>query len=195
MTYERQPYEQPYLDPEDTDALTGLANRRWLNDNLPLFSALPAEFGLHFLDLDGLKETNDTLGHEAGDALIQRAGSTISKYGIAVHLSGDEFVLITNSKTQEELTAVAAEVQDELTINNAPASIGSALHTEAEDASKILKNADSAMYTNKMQRKLESYSLEQQAVIQLIGELATKADIRLRDVPSMLDAMLKSPEN
>lgn len=177
------------LSPAHTDELTGLPNRAWLNEYLPHMVSRPEGFGLHFIDLDRLKEINDTQGHAAGDALIKRAGETLSVLGTAVRLSGDEFVLLTKSNTQAGLEYSAREAQAMLAENNAAGSIGSALHEGKEDASVLLKNADTAMYADKMRRKLEFYTPEQQAVIQLIGELATKADIRLRDVPSMLDAI------
>ena len=86
-------------DESRTDVLTGLGNRRALADDLLHALAEPAEHAellLAVLDLDGFKQYNDTFGHAAGDALLQRLGlrlaeSLIAHAGFAYRIGGDEF--------------------------------------------------------------------------------------------------------
>ena len=73
-----------------TDKLTGLPNRRALTDDLDAALASGREHTLAFFDLDGFKEYNDTFGHPAGDALLQRLAAALGGY----RLGGDEFCLL-----------------------------------------------------------------------------------------------------
>ena len=73
-----------------TDKLTGLPNRRALTADLDAALASGREHTLAFFDLDGFKEYNDTFGHAAGDALLQRLAAALGGY----RLGGDEFCLL-----------------------------------------------------------------------------------------------------
>jgi diguanylate cyclase (GGDEF)-like protein/PAS domain S-box-containing protein len=101
------------------DSLTGLANRKMFLEHLHrVFSAAPSgtRAGLCFLDLDGFKAINDTLGHEVGDrllvALARRLELTVRHRGLEVaRLGGDEFVvLVPDSSDSAQLTALAEEL-------------------------------------------------------------------------------------
>ncbi len=95
------------------DALTGLANRHLLGDQL---ATMLGDLGRHerylavlYLDLDHFKDVNDTLGHEAGDEVIREVGRrlslTVRAPDLAARLAGDEFVVA--ALVAEELQAVA----------------------------------------------------------------------------------------
>jgi diguanylate cyclase (GGDEF)-like protein len=149
------------------DALTGLPNRRLMQDRLnqAILSARREQkhVGLLFIDLDRFKLVNDTLGHETGDYVLRdiarrlskvvREGDTVSREG------GDEFVIVLPNLAKPEAAQVVAnkvliemarpiEVSGhELTVT---ASIGIAHYpNDATDVQQLLKHADSAMYQAK----------------------------------------------
>lgn len=149
------------------DGLTGLANRRLFAERLTAAvtaardGAPPA--ALLFLDLDGFKEINDTLGHEVGDRVLrqvaQRLGDGLRDGDTLARLGGDEFaVLLPGLRQAEDAEAVATKVLRllerpvELPGLQRPlgASIGIALMPrDGADADQLLRNADLAMYSAK----------------------------------------------
>jgi diguanylate cyclase (GGDEF)-like protein len=151
------------------DGLTGLANRNLFKERLDAALArhrrLGTEFAVFRLDLDRFKTVNDTLGHQAGDKLLEgvaeRITATCGDADIAARLGGDEFAVISMSGTaglhhSAEILAArlieAISAPDE--IDGHPVvvgcSIGIALvpaHGERKD--EILRNADLALYRSK----------------------------------------------
>jgi diguanylate cyclase (GGDEF)-like protein/PAS domain S-box-containing protein len=148
------------------DSLTGLPNRTLFSDRVRMASARRAirGFAIIYLDLDGFKLVNDTLGHAAGDQVLievarrlerlLRAGDTLARLG------GDEFALLCEEVSDEEVRAIADRVIEamaepidvqERAIMQA-ASIGVALYP-AEGApiepDQVLGEADVAMYRAK----------------------------------------------
>jgi diguanylate cyclase (GGDEF)-like protein len=149
------------------DPLTGLPNRTLFNDHLNgcIERAGPAEqsLALLYLDLDRFKFVNDTLGHEVGDrllrALAQRIRSCVRGSDCVARLGGDEFAVVLDdlpgievaSATANKIChAVNAPVEidgHDLTVT---ASIGIALFpSDGQDASALLRRADTAMYRAK----------------------------------------------
>ncbi|MCW5582856.1 MAG: EAL domain-containing protein [Gammaproteobacteria bacterium] len=105
------------------DPLTGLANRNKLEQfiNHLLLSARRQQqcFALLFLDLDGFKNINDTIGHEAGDLLLQvvaeRLRNVVRNTDMIVRLGGDEFVLlVTDIKKTESVAIIAKKILDNI---------------------------------------------------------------------------------
>ncbi|HYW08388.1 MAG TPA: EAL domain-containing protein, partial [Longimicrobium sp.] len=149
------------------DALTGLPNRRLLLDRLGVMLARAGRdgeyVGVLFLDLDRFKVINDSLGHSAGDRLLQEAGSRIRaavREGDTVaRIGGDEFVLLLPGLTAPaDVQRVAFKVTDavrapfvldgdELFVTT---STGAAVAPDdGGDAETLLKHADIAMYRAK----------------------------------------------
>jgi diguanylate cyclase (GGDEF)-like protein/PAS domain S-box-containing protein len=153
------------------DVLTGLPNRKLFYERLTqaLAQAAPQQnlVALLFVDLDGFKQINDTLGHGVGDLLLQavgkrmtgclRASDTVSRLG------GDEFTVILPSLTT---AAVAENVADKLLLTLAKPfalqdhaiaitiSIGISLYPlHGQDLETIVQGADAAMYTAKQSGK------------------------------------------
>jgi diguanylate cyclase (GGDEF)-like protein/PAS domain S-box-containing protein len=149
------------------DFLTGLPNRMLLNDRIrqAIVSAKrhTTQVAVLFLDLDGFKHINDSLGHSVGDKLLQsigkrlvdcgRGSDTVSRQG------GDEFVVLLSEVQRSEdaaiaasrmLTAVAeAHAIDEHELH-VTTSIGVSVYPDdGEDAETLIKNADTAMYQAK----------------------------------------------
>jgi diguanylate cyclase (GGDEF)-like protein len=142
------------------DALTGLSNRRALTADLERHIAkLGAEhtFTLVMFDLDGFKHYNDSFGHPAGDALLQRLGwnlgSTIGRAGTAYRMGGDEFcALIGGTETSSEATvdtatAALSEHGEGFTIACSRGAVR--LPAEAHDSENALRIADQRMYARK----------------------------------------------
>jgi diguanylate cyclase (GGDEF)-like protein/PAS domain S-box-containing protein len=155
------------LHASEHDFLTGLPNRLLLNDRLGQAIALAQRHKSHiallFLDLDGFKHINDSLGHLFGDKLLKsvagrlqhlvRTPDTVSRQG------GDEFVLLLQEVERQEDAAVTARrvlnaISQAHSIDQhdlfVTASIGVSIYPDdGLDAETLLKNADTAMYQAK----------------------------------------------
>ena len=149
------------------DILTGLPNRGSLTDRIEATIAEACEqrhsFTVMFMDLDGFKTVNDSLGHTAGDKLLKAFARQLAKYvrreDMVARLSGDEFVILLDKMgQQQEVMSVAAGVlermQQDFVIDGTPlrmsTSIGIATFPQdGETAEDLLKNADTAMYEAK----------------------------------------------
>ena len=145
-----------------TDALTGLPNRRALTKRL---GELSDSTGHHLvlLDLDRFKDVNDTLGHDAGDALLRvvadRIVATVAKAGFVARLGGDEFAIVflgelNTAFVQERVTVLAQALTRPMNISGVnvttSASAGIARATEGSSVgSDMLRHADVAMYSAK----------------------------------------------
>ncbi len=141
------------------DALTGLPNRAALTQHL-LRTASLEDTTVLFIDLDGFKEVNDSLGHEKGDGVLRdvasRIGSSVPDGVIVGRLGGDEFLAIMQHADLDHATTVArdiiAGIQDAgamLTRYPMSASVGIATGTRYESPEQLLCRADQAMYRAK----------------------------------------------
>jgi diguanylate cyclase (GGDEF)-like protein len=156
------------------DHLTGLPNRRsfevHLHSALARCSRMNDSLALLILDLDGFKEINDSLGHQAGDMVLCGVAQNLRDelpggYTLA-RLGGDEFTLIAPHIKDEQalnqlLSAVRSAVQRPIPINGelftTTASLGIALYPDdAEDAAKLLSIADQRMYSLKQRPEVQT---------------------------------------
>ena len=146
------------------DPLTGLGNRNHLDECLRQWEQAPEPaFAMLFLDLDGFKLINDTLGHAAGDQLLvtiaQRLLSCLRAEDEAVRLGGDEFVILARVEQPEAAALLAGKLLEQVRLPvpapkgetvRVSASVGIALHpAHAADGDSLIKAADSAMYAAK----------------------------------------------
>ncbi|MDP3671322.1 MAG: EAL domain-containing protein [Telluria sp.] len=149
------------------DVLTGLPNRRLFRDRLNQAVTTGQRnktgFALMLLDLDYFKAVNDTLGHDAGDALLTivatRLGERIRSVDTLARMGGDEFALLAcDTSRPEDVAALAAALQNALrapiTIQDRElylsASIGITLYPDdSDDVDSLIKNADIALYRAK----------------------------------------------
>jgi len=153
------------------DALTDLPNRTLFLDRLEHALArarreVGSITGVLYIDLDRFKNVNDSLGHEAGDQLLIQVGrrlrGSIREADTPARLGGDEFaVLVEGVVEMTDVVVVAQRIRDalrepvtiggkEIFVNPSIGVAGSA--DGREDASELLRNADTAMYRAKEQR-------------------------------------------
>lgn len=153
------------------DALTTLPNRALLNERLGEALARARRnddtLALLYLDLDNFKQINDTLGHSAGDQLLQEAAQRLSHCvrdtDLVARIGGDEFVVLLESHPQPEQAArLAQRIQQEfiapvlLAGQSVPVrvSIGIAQYPEhGRNEQQLLTHADSMMYRDKKRRR------------------------------------------
>ncbi|MBA3463275.1 MAG: GGDEF domain-containing protein, partial [Deltaproteobacteria bacterium] len=153
------------------DSLTGLPNRLLLADRIERAMARADRQGdtvaVLFLDLDGFKRVNDTLGHEAGDQVLKQAAfrilSSVRAVDTAARRGGDEFtVVLEKVRSAEDVRVVTARLLEELSQPYAvtgveaqlSASIGVSLYpADARAANDLFKLADEAMYCAKRSGK------------------------------------------
>ena len=141
------------------DPLTGLPNRTLFFERLEAALAADTGPGVCYLDLDGFKAVNDTLGHDRGDALLQtvsrRLTAALGSAHLVARMGGDEFVVLVERDADDEtlrrvartaLEAVRHPVrlnENEITIT---ASVGVVRADGGRDAGELMKAADTTLY-------------------------------------------------
>ncbi|THF84319.1 EAL domain-containing protein [Deinococcus sp. KSM4-11] len=183
------------------DALTGLPNRVLFGDRLGQAVAAAARYhrrlAVLYLDLDGFKLVNDTLGHEAGDEVLRvtarRLQEATRQSDTVARLGGDEFiVLLTEVSEVAEVATVAQRILAGLSrdIHVEPhaarvtASIGIALYPDtALDAAALHKQADAAMYRAKHGGKnnICYFASEMNSAVQARAEVSSRLRTALTD--------------
>ncbi|MGA2781043.1 MAG: EAL domain-containing protein [Smithella sp.] len=168
---ERKKVEQQLNHMATHDALTGLPNRlmfsQLLNHAIRTAQRHKRQLAVFFIDLDRFKTINDSLGHEAGDQLLQemaiRFKQLLRADDVVGRLGGDEFIILTEEV--DDLSQVANVAHKLLTIVIKPiilldeecritASIGISMYPkDGEDEQSLMKNADMAMYFAKEEGK------------------------------------------
>jgi diguanylate cyclase (GGDEF)-like protein/PAS domain S-box-containing protein len=161
----RQEEEARFLAYHDT--LTGLPNRRLLDDRLGqavfLAQRRDTRVAVMVIDLDRFKQVNDALGHRAGDAVLREAAHRIAgcvrKADTLARHGGDEFVVVIPDLRQDGDCQVVAEkilraLEPPFTVDGREFSIGASIGVslypaDAGDGDGVLRNADAAMYRAK----------------------------------------------
>jgi len=149
------------------DGLTGLPNRRLLLDRLSLAIAHAHRYtemmAVLYLDLDLFKEINDSLGHDAGDALLTEVGKrlvgAVRQADTVARLGGDEFVIVLSElKEGDDISLLVTKVIEAVALPyhfkgaevNMTASMGVSIYpTHGETAEVLMKRADVALYEAK----------------------------------------------
>jgi diguanylate cyclase (GGDEF)-like protein len=150
-----------------TDPLTGMLNRLAFTNYFPKLLANAERtarlVGVLYVDLDGFKEINDTLGHQAGDQILRHVSDVIKrstrKSDLVARLGGDEFVIaLTNIETPSGAALVARNILGNLAMPtvighkeiSVRASIGISIYpTDTADPEVLLRYADLALYRRK----------------------------------------------
>ncbi len=178
------------------DALTSLPNRVMFGEvlNLAIQNArrYHRNFAVLFIDLDRFKIINDTLGHEAGDKLLQEMGTrltqTVRSSDVVARLGGDEFVvLIQEASEPKQVAAVARKILSALVKPmsmqgqecRVTASIGICMYpAEAQDEQSLMKYADIAMYRAKEDGKNNYKFYSEEINIHSFERLALETSLR-----------------
>lgn len=178
------------------DAVTGLPNRTLLEDRLGKAMAAARrrkeKVALLFLDLDHFKVINDSLGHAAGDLVLNEVANRLRRWvreqDTVARLGGDEFVIVVNGVKEIGDVAVAARrVLDALTaeavIEGRTLSIGCSLGISifpdhGADTVALVKNADAAMYSAKENGRNNFQFFTPEMNAQVVERLNLESDLR-----------------
>ena len=192
---ERKEFEDQLRHQAFHDSLTGLANRALFEDRLRQALARTLRTGqtlaVLFLDIDDFKTINDSLGHDAGDALLNavaaRIDSVVRPSDTPARLGGDEFaVLLDGIDSHEEAHRIARRIvevlSDAVTLSHhdliVTASIGVAFGAEPAQAGELLRNADMAMYAAKEAGKGSIKTFEPMMHRRAVTRLALRAELQ-----------------
>ncbi len=176
----------------NSDALTGLANRRHLAETLSEIRPAADIYAAVVVDLDRFKEVNDKFGHSTGDSLLvavsERLIDHLPSTDLVCRLGGDEFAIILKSKhTEQQLVAQARALHDHLILPyvidglriDLEASVGVAIGSPILlSGPELLQRADQAMHSaKKLHNGIEVFQIGQESACQqqlmLLGELRT----------------------
>jgi diguanylate cyclase (GGDEF)-like protein/PAS domain S-box-containing protein len=178
------------------DPLTGLFNRSMFSERLQQALAQATRFerslALLFIDLDGFKTVNDTIGHNGGDLLLSelatRLRTTLREGDVIGRMGGDEFVVLIEEFTEPVRVAeVAKKVLETVGRSfqlqgrefEVTASLGISIFPEdGQDAQTLLKNADIAMYLVKQQGKNSFRFYAPQMNVHLTERLSLESGLR-----------------
>jgi diguanylate cyclase (GGDEF)-like protein len=178
------------------DPLTGLPNRSLFCDRvaqaLLACARMNTRIAVLFIDLDGFKPVNDTLGHAAGDELLQviadrlrfalRASDSIGRYG------GDEFaVLLEDVHRPATIAPIVDRIQKALAVPvtifdreiTPGASVGIAVGGAGDSADALIRNADLAMYMAKSRRRGEFEFFEPSMRTELVDRVRLRQDLQV----------------
>ena len=192
---DRKAHEEHLLLRALYDPLTGLANRALFREHvdkaLARLRRTPARpHAVLFVDLDGFKTINDSLGHAAGDEVLAEVGRRLKRWmrpgDTAARLGGDEFAVLLENTSQLDTGVLAKRILDVLL---APivvqgkevvltGSIGIALSEPGQDSDALLRNADAAMYTAKAAGKGQYRLFEPEMHHAAMRRLDLEADLR-----------------
>ncbi|MBT4077705.1 MAG: EAL domain-containing protein [Gammaproteobacteria bacterium] len=188
--------EQKIFDMAYYDELTGLANRghfrEHLLDQIKHVSRNKTQLAVLFLDLDGFKEINDTLGHDMGDMYLQEISkllkSKVRDEDFVARLGGDEFSIVLDSIQDGMFAAETAErclalKQQAIKVGNQSIlprmSIGIAIYPQdGEDADTLLRSADAAMSSAKQNGKHSFAFYDAQMTADAAERLELESDLR-----------------
>jgi two-component system cell cycle response regulator len=194
----------------ETDALTGLPNRRRLKADLEAALESGAPHVLVLLDLNGFKAYNDAFGHAAGDAVLQRLGAALAEAalpGTVYRMGGDEFCALA-AGGQDPMGAFSARCAAAMSMQGKGFSITAAhgavaIPGEHASAAGVLTLADERMYQQKRGGRVpaarqsanvltalaEEHAPELARHMNAVGELAHAAAVDLGVVGAELEAL------
>jgi diguanylate cyclase (GGDEF)-like protein len=169
------------------DPLTKLPNRSYFNeiihDILLNAEKNKTKVALMFIDIDDLKDINDSQGHNFGDTILKLAGNQLKHFekdDIQVfRFGGDEFlVLMTNVQSHNSVVTITDTILEALNIINIPVSAGISIYPDdAKSTDELLKFADMAMYQVKASGKNSSIFFEQLMHQKLLERLTLEEKI------------------
>lgn len=182
------------------DALTGIPNRMLLADRMKQVIAQAGRekhlVAVCYLDLDGFKPINDSMGHDCGDQVLidvaRRIEHTIRAGDTVARLGGDEFVVLLELEKEEDciatlerlLAAIARPISVKNKVHTVSASIGVSIYPiDESDSDTLLRHADQAMFVAKQTGKNRYYIYD------------PALDLRTRDHIEFLNSIRYALEN
>jgi diguanylate cyclase (GGDEF)-like protein/putative nucleotidyltransferase with HDIG domain len=184
-----------------TDALTGLGNRRALNRDLErITSGRRDPAALALFDLDGFKHYNDSYGHPAGDALLQRLGAKLASHvhvtGSAYRMGGDEFCVLLPLDPAGDAEAQAADAAAALTEHGDGFGItcsfgGVAVPHEAAEAEEALRIADQRMYAHKGGGRTSARNQSRDVLLRALAERDPELGEHISGVAELAEAVAR----
>lgn len=134
------------------DTLTSFYNRNRYIQDINKLVEKEESVGVIYLDVNGLKEVNDRLGHDAGDALLKKCAEIIQKSivnGSFYRIGGDEFIVICLDVKEEDFKESLYKLKNNLSHEKCAAAIGYKWESSCHHIQKIINQADEFMYTDK----------------------------------------------
>lgn len=137
----------------DRDTLTGMYNRNRYERDLPvLFSRYQSSLTCIYIDVNGLREMNNTKGHDLGDKMLRTVAEGIKEHfrtDYSYRVGGDEFVLFVPGFMVEELNKCSLELASDLLDFDYHISVGIHGETDFQSLSQLIKTAEQKMYAQK----------------------------------------------
>lgn len=172
------------------DALTQLPNRhsfeQVLESNIADVSSTNSTFSILFIDLDGFKDVNDSLGHAAGDKLLkdtsERFNSCLGEHDVLARMGGDEFAAVTHGDGNALAAALLESLNEAYVLDtelvNVGGSIGISRYPEHGDTvDSLLRSADVAMYQAKRSGKGCVFNFDESLASESRERLALEQDL------------------
>jgi diguanylate cyclase (GGDEF)-like protein/PAS domain S-box-containing protein len=193
---ERKAHESRLLHDALHDTLTGLPNRDLFQDRLDravrrLRRRPEARFAVLFVDLDHFKDVNDSIGHSAGDALLQqlctRLVDAVRPSDTVARLGGDEFTVLVEDLDQPGAMQLAERIREAVALPFTlqsievfvTASVGVAMGDASASAEELLRNADRAMYHAKKRGRAQSVVYDVSTSGKLQRRLVLQQELRV----------------
>ncbi|WP_375104325.1 sensor domain-containing diguanylate cyclase [Paenibacillus sp. RS8] len=162
------------LELSNTDKLTGLKNRRFLQEKLDEqivgYGRDQAVFSLCIIDIDHFKKVNDTYGHQTGDYVLEKLASILKlqsrEEDIAARYGGEEFVLLLPNTDISESKIIAENLRQSIAystweMGQITVSMGIATFIPSDSETTLLQKADQALYASKEQgRNCVTHSID-----------------------------------
>ena len=152
LTMQRNENEKMLFELSQIDRLTSFYNRNRFIQDVSELKERKASVGVVYLDINGLKETNDSFGHDAGDKLIKACADIMKKSAASKNLyriGGDEFVIIYLDIAKGDFYDKVQLLKNAFEKSACQAAIGCKWSEESADIQEIIKEADELMYSDK----------------------------------------------
>src|SRR5579859_383279 len=194
---ERKVLQDQLVHEASHDSLTALANRALFRDRVDKElrtnnGKRQAKLTILFLDLDGFKEVNDSLGHAMGDMLLiqvaERLRSCVRTIDTVARLGGDEFAVLVADKSSERDGSIVADrimraLRDPFKLEGREIYVGASIGIAAtdhdvDDADHLLRNADLAMYRAKASGAGNYERYHPRLHVALVERLQLEAELR-----------------
>jgi diguanylate cyclase (GGDEF)-like protein len=167
------------------DDLTGVGNRRAFvtQSQILIRKAKPGALGLILLDVDGLKQLNDSCGHQAGDELLEKVAKHIEAKGKIYRIGGDEFAILVDRTTGQHMTSLMQALEPFIDTFEAcghahevRVSFGSTSNRENEKFQELFRRADDSLIQHKRQLYSQGRFNERRGPLEAEPETQSEAE-------------------